>query len=76
MVTETSPPTIEFPCDGYPIKVIGESDPGLTASVVAIVRTHDTAFEEASVSLNASSRGSYTAVRLSIRATGEASSSA
>ena len=64
--------TIRFPVDDYPIRVIGRSDEALASSVVGIVRCHDPHFEPESVSLNVSGRGSYTSVRLSIRATGEA----
>ena len=64
-------PRIEFPCDGYPIKVIGTSSDGLISSVVAIVRSHDGQFEETTIEEVTSREGNYTSVRLSIRATGE-----
>ena len=68
---DDEPPRIEFPCEDYPIKVIGESGDTLRASVVAIVRTHDQTFEEATVVEQRSRAGNYTSVRLCIRATGE-----
>ena len=64
-------PSIQFPVDDYPIKVIAHSDAGLTATVVEIIRTHDAGFREESVTLQASREGKYTSVRLFIRATGE-----
>lgn len=64
-------PKIQFPCDDYPIKVIGASSDTLVSSVVAIVRVHDDGFEEATVDARRSRQGNYTSVRLSIRATGE-----
>jgi putative lipoic acid-binding regulatory protein len=64
-------PVIEFPCEDYPIKVIGSSSESLRKSVISIVRLHDEAFSEQTVEEHASSQGSYTSVRLSIRATGE-----
>ena len=64
-------PTIEFPCDDYPIKVIARSSVELTRTVIEIVRLHDSGFQETTVSFNASSKGKYTSVRLAIRATGE-----
>ena len=67
----TDRPVIEFPCDDYPIRVIGSSDELLRPSVVEIVRLHDAEFKETTVSEQPSRRGSYTSVRLSIRATGE-----
>ena len=65
-------PTIEFPCEDYPIKVIGMSEDDLQRSVVEIVRSHDFAFSEETVTLQASSKGNYLSVRFSIRATGKA----
>lgn len=67
----TERPLIEFPCEGYPIKVIGNSSATLRASVVRIVRNHDAGFSEDTVEEQPSRRGTYTSVRLSIRATGE-----
>lgn len=64
-------PVIEFPCENYPIKVIGKSGDTLRQNVVDIVRNHDETFSESSVEENPSSQGNYTAVRLAIRATGE-----
>lgn len=65
-------PRIRFPCDDYPIKVIGASSDELVSSVVAIVRDHDGGFEAATVEERRSREGNYTSVRLNIRATGEA----
>lgn len=64
-------PVIEFPCENYPIKVIGNSSATLRRSVVRIVRTHDAWFSEETVEEQPSRKGTYTSVRLSIRATGE-----
>lgn len=64
-------PRIQFPCDDYPIKVIGTSGDALVSSVVAIVRAHDDGFRETTLEARRSRQGNYTSVRLSIRATGE-----
>jgi putative lipoic acid-binding regulatory protein len=63
-------PTIEFPCEDYPIKVIGRNGDDFQRSVVKIVHSHDVAFREETVTLQASSNGNYLSVRFSIRATG------
>ncbi len=65
-------PRIEFPCDDYPIKVIGESHELFRRQVMGIVRRHDASFREGTVTEQPSRRGNYTSVRLLIRATGEA----
>ena len=64
-------PVIDFPVDDYPIKVIGRSSATFRHSVIAIVRRHDASFSDGSVEEQPSSQGTYTSVRLSIRATGE-----
>lgn len=64
-------PLIEFPCDGYPIRVIATSSETLRESVVEIVRLHDDGFQDHTVEERPSRGGNYTSVRLSIRATGE-----
>lgn len=64
-------PAIEFPCENYPIKVIGSASDSFAPDVVAIVRRHDAGFEAESLVEQASSRGNYTSLRLLIRATGE-----
>ena len=64
-------PVIEFPCDDYPIKVIGTASEHFASSVVAIVKVHVAEFEEQTLMEQPSSKGNYTSLRLSIRATGE-----
>lgn len=64
-------PTIEFPCDDYPIKVIATSSSTLTSRVVEIVQSHDSQFSPDAVQEQPSSKGTYISVRLRIRATGE-----
>ena len=63
-------PRIEFPCEGYPIKVIGSSHELLRRQVIRIVRRHDETFREETVTEQPSRKGAYTSVRLVIRATG------
>jgi len=71
-VTVSNRPVIEFPCEGYPIRVIGQSDAALRSSVLAVVRQFDASFDEATVAEQPSRHGKYTSVRLAIRATGSA----
>lgn len=67
----TDKPVIEFPCDDYPIKVIGNTSESFASSIVAIVQVHVEEFEPRSVEEQPSSKGNYTSLRLKIRATGE-----
>jgi putative lipoic acid-binding regulatory protein len=61
---------IEFPCDDYPIKVIGDTVVGFTDSVIEILKKH-AEVDIKTLAERQSSNGKYTTVQLHIIATGE-----
>ncbi|WP_426115712.1 DUF493 domain-containing protein [Pseudomonas sp. DSP3-2-2] len=61
---------IEFPCDDYPIKVIGDTTVGFTDSVIEILAKYAT-LDIKTLAERQSSNGKYTTVQLHIIATGE-----
>ncbi|PBP50154.1 hypothetical protein CCL11_04350 [Pseudomonas syringae] len=61
---------IEFPCNDYPIKVIGDTSVGFTAAVMEVLEKHATV-DLKTLAERQSSNGKYTTVRLHIVATGE-----
>ncbi|WP_439850491.1 DUF493 domain-containing protein [Pseudomonas syringae] len=61
---------IEFPCNDYPIKVIGDTSVGFTAAVMEVLEKHATV-DLATLAERQSSNGKYTTVQLHIIATGE-----
>ena len=61
---------IEFPCDDYPIKVIGDTSVGFTAAVIEILGKH-AKIDVSTLAERQSSNGKYTTVQLHIVATGE-----
>ncbi|MDB6048099.1 MAG: hypothetical protein JWR17_845 [Pseudomonas sp.] len=61
---------IVFPCVDYPIKVIGDTGVGFTASVIEILEKHAT-IDLTTLAERQSSNGKYTTVQLHIIATGE-----
>lgn len=65
-------PKIEFPCEDYPIKVVGSSGDIFRESVVRTVEQFDSSLDKGKVSINLSRNGKYQSVRLLMRATGEA----
>jgi len=69
-MSDSKAPKIEFPCD-YHIKIIGDSTPDFTEFVVGVVERHAPGICEENVSVNESSKGRYSSVRLTISATGE-----
>lgn len=61
---------IEFPCDDYPIKVIGDTSVGFTDLVMEILAKYAT-IDVKTLAERQSSNGKYTTVQLHIVATGE-----
>ncbi len=63
--------TISFPCEDYPIKILGESSATFRDEVLEIVRQFDESVTDDKVTENNSSGGKYLSVRILFRATGE-----
>ncbi|SQG00586.1 protein YbeD [Paucimonas lemoignei] len=61
---------IEFPCEDYPIKVIGNTTVGFKDSVIEILAKHAT-IDISTLAERQSSNGKYTTIQLHIVATGE-----
>lgn len=61
---------IEFPCNDFPIKVIGDTSVGFTAAVMEVLEKHATV-DLKTLAERQSSNGKYTTVQLHIVATGE-----
>ncbi len=66
---QPDPPRIEFPCD-YPIKVLGRSAEHLEQVVIEVFERHAPGFDQRSVSIKASSKGTFTSITVVITATG------
>ena len=70
MTKQQEPPKIEFPCDNYPIKAVGVNMGNLREHVIEIIHIHVDDFDETTVTLQDSSKGSFQSVRFKITATG------
>ncbi len=68
--TDVKSHKIEFPCDDYPIKVIGDTTVGFTDLVIEILAKYAT-LDIKTLAERQSSNGKYTTVQLHIIATGE-----
>jgi putative lipoic acid-binding regulatory protein len=66
---EQNPPKIEFPCD-YPIKVLGRNSDAFESSIFEVFERHAPGFDQETVTVNASSKGTFTALTITITATG------
>lgn len=66
---EAEPPKIEFPCD-YPVKVLGRRVDAFHPTVLEIVERHAPGFDQESITLRDSSKGTFVALTVTIVATG------
>ncbi len=64
------PPKIQFPCEDYPIKVLGESSPELHSYVIEIMERHAPGFDQTRITINESSKGRFQSLTVWITATG------
>jgi putative lipoic acid-binding regulatory protein len=69
-MSQPQPPKIEFPCENYPIKVLGESAPELHTYVIEVMERHAPGFDQTRITINESSKGKFQSVTVWITATG------
>ncbi|MDT4865311.1 hypothetical protein D3C76_693400 [compost metagenome] len=68
--TDVQPPKIEFPCERYPIKVIGDAGDGFSDMVIEIIQRHAPDFDSTTVTIRDSRNGRFLSVQVLITATG------
>lgn len=61
---------IEFPCDDYPVKIVGEAAVAFREHVLTIVERHAPGFDSQRMEVRDSKNGNYQSITLYIRATG------
>ena len=69
MTHEPEPPKIEFPCE-YPIKVLGRNVEQLRSVVIAVFERHAPGFDQESILVKESSKGTFHSINITITATG------
>ncbi len=70
-MTEQQPPKIEFPCENYPIKVLGDADHEMHSYVLEIMERHAPGFDQTRITIAESSKGRFQSLTVWITATGE-----
>ncbi|MBG4680104.1 DUF493 domain-containing protein [Pseudomonas aeruginosa] len=66
---DVQPPKIEFPCERYPIKVIGDAGEGFSDLVVEIIRRPAPDLAVETLVVRDSSKGRFLSVQVLITAT-------
>jgi len=59
---------IEYPCE-FPLKILGNTQPGFAQSVLGVVKKHAPDFDDATLAMKTSKKGKYLSVTCVIRAT-------
>jgi len=67
-VSEQQPPKIEFPCENYPIKVLGNAGAELHSHVIEVMELHAPGFDQTRITINDSSKGRFQSVTVWITA--------
>lgn len=68
--SDVQPPKIEFPCERYPIKVIGTAGEGFSDLVVEVIQRHAPDLDVSTLVMRDSRNGNFLSVQVLITATG------
>ena len=68
-MAEPEAPKIEFPC-AYPIKVLGRSSDAFEAIILAVFERHAPGFDQQTMEVRISRKGTFTSLTITITATG------
>lgn len=69
-MSDQQPPKIEFPCENYPIKVLGEANQEMHSHVIEVMERHAPGFDQTRITVNTSSKGRFHSLTVWITATG------
>jgi uncharacterized protein len=69
-MSEQKPPKIEFPCENYPIKVLGDASQEMHTFVIEVMERHAPGFDQTRITINESSKGRFQSLTIWITATG------
>jgi hypothetical protein len=64
------PPKIEFPCQDYPVKVMGDSGPEFHRFAVEVMARHAPGLDQARITVKDSRNGRFQSITFMITATG------
>lgn len=70
MVEQQDPPKIEFPCEDYPVKIMGDSSEEYVSFALQTTQTFSPGFDQSKVTVKQSKNGRFCSVTVFITATG------
>ena len=69
-MTTQEPPKIEFPCEDYPVKIMGDASLEMHSFVIETTEQFSPQFDRSKVVVKASSKGRFQSITVFITATG------
>jgi len=69
-MSEQEPPKIEFPCENYPVKIMGDATEEMLEFALSTTEHYAPEFDRTTATLKASSKGRFQSVTVFITATG------
>lgn len=69
-MTQQDPPKIEFPCEDYPVKIMGDASQEFFDFVIETTEEFAPNFDRTRITTKESSKGRYTSITVLITATG------
>ena len=71
-MSEPEAPKIEFPCEEYPIKIMGYAQPRFREHVLTVIERHAPDFDAERITVRDSRNGRFQSITVFITATGTA----
>lgn len=69
-MSQPDAPKIEFPCEGYPVKIMGYAQPSFREHVLTMVERHAPGFDTEKMTIRDSRNGRFQSITVFITATG------
>lgn len=67
---QQEPPKIEFPCEDYPVKIMGDSGAEFHAFTLEVMERHAPGFDQNRITVKTSRNGRFQSITVFITATG------
>lgn len=69
-MSEQEPPRIEFPCENYPVKIMGDATAEMLEFTLSTTEQYAPEFDRSTATVRPSSKGRFQSVTVFITATG------
>ncbi|MEL7399124.1 MAG: DUF493 domain-containing protein [Pseudomonadota bacterium] len=67
---QQEPPKIEFPCENYPVKIMGDAGDQFHSFALEVMQRHAPGFDQSRITIKNSRNGRFQSITVFITATG------